>query len=503
MKRLAILTGLTVLALLIGVTGTTLRPDKAEARPTDVISFNQDVCAAVVVADLLDAGEGVADSSAEAADLCYLGAAGLLVPAHLNALAEILDGADIAEAEDATLEGAVDNPDTYSVLVDYSAAQLGADGSPVPGGQGMWVLTTVTNDDPVHLDADEGVWLSTGFTSSQTDCEPSVAVGIEDEDCDNDGAWGDGVVVEMLIGNGVADLGDAIITATQSGIDVEMDYTVVGPPDYLTLSATKGTIQEGAADEDCALVDFTSAIAKPQISGLMAEVVDEDGTALTGIQVAWGSSDNHNVHFALVQNGPDQGEQTVNTISLSSGGVVAAPNLGCGGDTGMATATAAVLEWDGGGLVPTNIDDETDVTVIGVPASMTLNATPPAMVCDGINSSVVTATLRDSLGNLVADGTPVHFSVQGPAVVNPIWASTIDGVASTTVTGLSGIVVMLPVSVTSGDLEASIGVACAAPPPPSLIGDVNCDERVSMVDAMLIAQLVAGLIDELPCGVTP
>ena len=167
MKKFTILAGLMTLALFIGVAGTSLRAGTAEARPTDVISFNPDVCVAVVIGDLTDAGESVADATDEAADLCYLAVGGLTDPANLNALAEILDGADIDEAEDATLEGAVDDPDTYGVLVDYSAAQLGTDGTTAPGEQQMWVLTMVTNDDPVHLDADEGVWLSTGLTSSR------------------------------------------------------------------------------------------------------------------------------------------------------------------------------------------------------------------------------------------------------------------------------------------------------------------------------------------------
>ena len=494
MKRLAILTGLMVLALLAGVAGTALRPDKAEASPTDVISFNPDVCAAVVVADLLDAGEGVADASDEAAALCYYGpAGGFINPAHLNALAEILDGADITEAEDATLEGAVDDPDTYKVLVDYSAAQLGTDGVTSPGGQQMWVLTMVTNDDNLALDADEGVWLSAGaagFESSLTQCEPAVANGISDDDCDNDGVWGDGVVVDFLAGNGFADLGEAIVTATQTGIDVEMDYTVVGAPDNLDLVTTKATISENAGSA-CDLLAFWDQIALPDVTGLLATVADEDGTELTGIWVDWDSSDDDNVHFALVQNGPDQGEQTVNTISLSSGGAVAALNLGCGGGPGVSTVTANV---DG-----TAIDDEVDITVVGAPASMTMDVAPAGIACDGVDSSVFAAHFFDSNGNPVADGTPVEFSVQGPALVNPIMTTTAGGSASTTVTGMSGITIMLPVHAISGAVQASIGVECVGTAP---LGDVNCDERVSMVDAMLIAQLVAGIIDELPCGVT-
>ena len=471
MKKFTILAGLMTLALFIGVAGTSLRAGTAEARPTDVISFNPDVCVAIVIGDLTDAGESVADATDAAADYCYLGASGLIVPAHLNALAEVLDGADIDEAEDATMEGAVDDPDTWGVLVDYSAAQLGSEGATAQNGQQMWVLTMVTNDDPVHLDADEGVWLSTGLTSSQSlpgDCP------FGDNDCDDDGNKGDGVVVDFLAGNGEADLGDAIITATQAGIDAEMDYTVVGPPDDVALTATKATIQEGAADEDCALGDFTTAIGKPQITGLLAAVTDEDGTALTGIHVLYDSSDEDVLHFALFQNGPDEGDEMDQSVSLSSGGVVAAPNLGCAGDAGEVTVTATLLDWDVVEFVETNIDDETDITVVGAPASMTLAASPSPITCNGVNSSEVSATLLDSAGKPVVAGNSVRFEVVALGIAEPIIAKTdANGVAKSKITPLSGVtagVTVLVMVVDDDTIEGNVLVACqpAVPivPPP-------------------------------------
>jgi len=337
MKKSVILAVLTILALFMGIAGTTLRVDKAEARPTDVVSFSQDVCFSFVVADL---GEQTATA------ICYpTGSPALLAPANLQSLAS-------------ELGGYVDDPDTYQDLVDASGAQLGADGNPGAGGQSLWVLTFVTNDQYVHLDADEGVWLSTSLTSSQVDCPAS------DDDCDDDGNEGDGVIVDMLVGNGVADLGAAIVTATQSGIDVEMAYAVVG---------------------------------------------------------------------------------------------------------------------------------------IG-PADLTLGADPASIACDGLTGSTITASLTDGDGNPVADGTPVHFSVQGRAIVDPVNALTIGGTASTELIGLSGVTVTLSVSATSGNLEDSVDVECVAVPPP---GDVNCSGQATMVDAMLIAQKVVGLIDEFPCGTLP
>ena len=478
MKKFTILAGLMTLALFIGVAGNSLRAGTAEARPTDVISFNPDICVATVIADLIANGTAtvtVAAATAEASDLCYLGAGGLTNPVHLNRLADILDGAglqDLTPVAAADPVGAVDDPDTYAVLVDRSAAQLGHDGTVLPGQQQMWVLTMVTNTDAdFKLDADEGNWLSSG--SSQATC----AFG--DLDCGGGPVKGDGVVVNFLEGAGVADLGPAVITATQSGIDVEMDYEVVGPPDDVTLTATKATIQEGAADADCDIGAFTTAIGKPQITGLLAAVVDEDGTAITGIQVGWDSSDGDVVHFSLVQNGADEGKELLQSVTLSSSGQISAPNLGCAGDAGTSTINATVLKWDpvevpAAKFVPTTMDDETDITVVGAPASMTLAANPPSITCNGVNSSEVSATLLDSAGKPVVAGNSVRFEVVALGIATPIIAKTdANGVAKSTITPLSGVtagVTVLVMVVDDDTIEGNILVACqpAVPivPPP-------------------------------------
>jgi hypothetical protein len=136
---------------------------------------------------------------------------------------------------------------------------------------------------------------------------------------------------------------------------------------------------------------------------------------------------------------------------------------------------------------------------VGAPDKMTLSASPAAMVCDGMDYFTITADLVDSYGNPVVDGTRVRFDAFGPAVVDPIVALTVDGAASSRIWALSGVATRIPVTVSSGDMEGMIGVDCVGPPPP-LTGDVNCSGSVTMVDAMLVAQKVVGLIPEFPCG---
>jgi Invasin, domain 3 len=471
MKKFAILAGLMTLALFIGVAGTALRADKAEARPEAVISINENVCVFLaagadwdtVVAPADMTGDGDIGKIDNAIWVCLEVApgSGLSNPDNLDALAD-------------ALQGAVDDPDTYADLVDATAAQLGVDDD---FGQNLWVLTFVTNDAPLDMDADEGVWESTNFSSSQATCPSApLLLGPLDDDCNDDGVKDDGVVVDLLDGDGVADLGDAIVTATQSGIDVEMDYVVVGMPDDVgSLTATKETLQEGAEDAACDLGDFAGSIGAAQVTGLLATITDEDGTELTGINVGWEASDEDVLHFALVQADDEltdlvdeEGDEIDLTTTISASGVVAAPQLGCGVDPGDVTVTAFADDDD-------TIDEEIDLTVVGAPASMTLAANPLSIACNGTNTSEVSATLLDGDGNPVVAGNSVRFEVVALGIANPIIAETdANGVAKSMITPLSGVtsgVTVLVSVVDDPDIEGNILVACT-PGPGTIPGPV-------------------------------
>jgi len=415
MKKFAILAGLMALALVIGVAGTTFRADKAEARPTDVISFNPDVCAFLTAGDT---------------DCWFLNATGL---------------GDVAD----DLEGDVDDPDTYADLVDASAAQLGRNSIEAATGmvpnlssQSMWVVVFATNGDEVTLNADEGIWLlGTGLGTSTTKQTPNA----------------DDMVVNLLYAGATAPLhlGDAIVTATQDGIDVEMDYTVVGDPDDFALTATKTTIQEYSG-ADCDLADAADEVGLPDVSLLIGKVVDEDGTELTGIWADWDSSDTDAVDLA---------EAT--TVSMVSDAGTAALDLACGDEVGESTITAEVSA---------SIDDEIDITVVGAPASMTLAANPPSITCNGTNSAEVTATVLDADGKPVVAGNKVRFEVVALGTANPIVAKTdANGVAKSTITPLSGItagVTVLVMVVEDETIEQNILVACQ-PAVPTVVPTVT------------------------------
>lgn len=99
----------------------------------------------------------------------------------------------------------------------------------------------------------------------------------------------------------------------------------------------------------------------------------------------------------------------------------------------------------------------------GEPAAIALTADPASILCDGTNSSTVTAKVTDAAGNNVVDGTPVTFSVIALGTANPIITSTSDGTVSSTVTPVFGATAGITVKVTSGRVASSIRIDCVAP----------------------------------------
>jgi hypothetical protein len=468
MKKFVVLAGLMAVALVLGMAGTAIRADKAQAKPEDVLAFSPNVCMAltsVLEADCNNDGDYTAADAAACQAICY---GTLATPAGLATLGLVL-GADSSTADGAaeTLancgNGVDDDADTvvddgcpkvndpalFQDLNDLSGTQL-ADNSTVANGGGLWVLTFVTNDGALTLEADEGVWDSNGLSS--------VSCPNADEDCNADGTKGDKVVVDRLLGNATADRGDAELVATQGGVDVIYDYVVVGDPDDIALAAVPdATVQEGLGAADC--VDnwhltpldssvFTDAVDTPEANGLTATVTDDDGTELAGIFVDWSSDDTHVADLNL---------DTSVTWALDAGTFAA--DVFCGDEVGTATITGDISV----------ADDSVDVTVIGAPDAMTLTASPASITCDGVSSSTVSAALVDSEGNMVVDGTKVRFEVVALGIADPITAKTAGGTgaAESKITPLSGVSagVVVLVSVPDADLEGNIRIDCAAPVP--------------------------------------
>jgi S-DNA-T family DNA segregation ATPase FtsK/SpoIIIE len=103
-------------------------------------------------------------------------------------------------------------------------------------------------------------------------------------------------------------------------------------------------------------------------------------------------------------------------------------------------------------------------TVTPNSASIALTVTPAEIVCDGFNSSTVTAHVTDAAGDSVVDGTPVSFQVDAFGTSNPQDTHTINGEASSIVTSRDGAAAAggITLVVMSGKARSSIRIACAS-----------------------------------------
>jgi hypothetical protein len=95
----------------------------------------------------------------------------------------------------------------------------------------------------------------------------------------------------------------------------------------------------------------------------------------------------------------------------------------------------------------------------GPPIALELTADPQQLVCDGEQESQVTARVIDALNNPVADGTEVHFEVVTLGTADPINATTLGGIAESTVVAL-GEDVGVVVNASAGEAAASIRIDC-------------------------------------------
>ena len=214
--------------ILAAQTSTGTRP--ALARPTGILALDPSIVNAL--------------TSATCAPSCDL-----TNPLHLLAVADADgDGDGVVEVGDfATLDVDENHIDATSGI--------------------LWILAFVTNDNQVQFVADEGVFAESG--ASHVGC-----VDIYDEDCDADGGKGDGVVVATLVtpAEPPADPGAAELVATQSGVDVLLDYVVgegVGEPrSVIALSPLiVNSLTQAACAPSCNLANPLDVLAVADADG--------------------------------------------------------------------------------------------------------------------------------------------------------------------------------------------------------------------------------------------
>jgi hypothetical protein len=373
--------------------------------------------------------------------------------------ADIAAYAAVLGDEDGTL-----TPDDLDDVQQFGGNQL-TDEDVTNLGQ-ILIFAFVDDDGAVLFDAETGVSIVVsndglgGEAAPPVDANPETCDGADDLDCgtttpDN----GDGIVVATATED-TADEGDEVtVEVSQEDSDPEVQtLNIVGTAFEVTVAPVETTIQSDAS-ADCAgedgdpAVDDDDALSNPDSTVAVARVLDNDERDLTRIETDFDTGDTDIAEIGDTTDVPGLG-----TVSIDAGETagIGAFAVVCGGDTTGDTTVTADIGTD---------DDSADITVVGEPANVTLAASPAQIACDGTQTSTVTATVTDSDGNNVANGTGVTFSVVALGTANPINTTTTDGTASSTITPLSGATAGVTVIVSSGDASASIRVDCSLPIP--------------------------------------
>jgi hypothetical protein len=358
------------------------------------------------------------------------------------------------------------------------------DGGTVNGT--IHIFAFVDNDGTVTFDATTGGTIDVNDDGCPDNVAASGNCGAGETEAaaadTNDETCGENDNLDLDCGTSVLDNGDGVVVATftengDAGDDVDVDVfqaddianvqtetiLIMGVPHDIALDVLKSPIQTsgsstevGNCEEDSDVSDATQ-LADLNRTFLKATVIDEDENELTRIAVDFEVDDED---IATFDN--DDGEDASDPKSFTGVSVDAgAAGIGsflvlCGGtDTGTVTVTATETVNDR--------DADAEVDVVGEPANVALTASPAAVFCDGAATSTVSATVTDSEGNNVANGSEVNFSVVALGTANPINATTTDGVATSTITPLSGAVAGVTVIVTAGDAQASIRIDCNTP----------------------------------------
>jgi hypothetical protein len=367
--------------------------------------------------------------------------------------------------------GAIDGVFTIE-STDFAGIDL--DGNQMSEVDGQLLMVVFVDDDaPVLLETTAGQFFGAGDNEFLCDTEA------EDEDCDNDGVAGDGIVAYRIDALDMANRGTNSAQATQNSITFPTDFLVTGESDSAEFFTLESSIQaSGLTEDDCPLIanvpDAVEALGRADKTVILGRTLDDEGTQLTGAFMGWDVDDADKAIWAA------PGTPTLDLGSFGFG----APNVLCGVDVaGTVELELELLNGAGeadlfGVGFNTAGDNETihlDFTVVGAPANMTLSAAPAELACDGIATSTVSATVTDVDGNPVVNGNEVTFSVQVLGTANPIVATTGEGgIATSVITPLAtGAPAGVPVVVTVDDLESSILVNCTgavgpgtAPPPP-------------------------------------
>lgn len=200
--------------------------------------------------------------------------------------------------------------------IDLDAGQLHS-------GDGFaFVLAFVDGDEPVTFTLPAGAGeFAHPFLDARAGAVWTCDTEDEDEDCDDDGIAGNGIVVagvcmsnDALGCGGPPDFGPALpgvrqLVVEQEGVEEEEPFTVVGEPAFIVIEALEATVENGVVDitgdgdlNDAGECSFGGGFfdipgtllaesATPQRTMLIARVKDADFNDVTGGWVRWVTND--------------------------------------------------------------------------------------------------------------------------------------------------------------------------------------------------------------------
>jgi hypothetical protein len=488
--------------------GSSLSPeqaDEAHAEPTAVVLFNGNFC---IVAGLAFAGLGTTDA--------VFSCGGLYLQGAMQTFISCVRGADVDQ--DATVDcvDAIEEDDDGVLDVEpEDFAPFDLDANQVHAGQFLNVIAFVDDDAGVRFLTDVGNFRGADdveYNKEYACTEDSP--GTIDPDCDGDPSTiGDGVVVARLFIDADDPRGEAEVIAIQDGVGWPSTFTVTGPPERIELAHLfgKDKIQVGgtaptlsgqpAQPSDCNLAlsveGVLGAQANPYQTIVVAKAFDDDDVeiASAGLIWQWG----YNGHGTVPGTSPYADESDLGGVStpltptVDTGALgLAFPELVCSkNEVGTLTLTAK-FDWPeaagviSGTLADENADATIDVEVLPPPGELSLVANPPALECNGLNTTTVTATALTTDGRNVANGNDVEWNVAVLGNANPLTADTTDGVATTVVTPLAPAGTGVPVIASIGEPTRFVRDS------DNRLDTDRTEPNPDYVEASLVVQCVAG-----------
>lgn len=475
-----------VLALLLAVMGSdtlSRRGSTAYASPTNGIFLTKSSCLA-----LLTAAKGPAGPGLECG---------------------ILGGVSSFNGNLATIAQYTGDKDGVPEYPDF--AQLDLDGNQLHEGDGLaFIMAFVDTKAPIQFLIDDGIPMGGGTLETPSGTPVTgpafvCATASVDADCDPASAGGDGIVVIAICGGSAsgdsgcansqtATRGPHKISIVQNQVPFDISYTIVGDAKTIQLTPLETTIAAGIQDlngdgklsaaNECPLAadvaGFTKALGQAEKTVVFARVADDSGQNITGAWVHW-DTDNHNIAMFATDLTP--------TLDLGTFGF-GAPQIVCGTNlAGVASMMGTLLKGPAGiplDALAADVATATPITVKGVPVTLAVQSTSGS--CDGASGPTVTATVSDSSGGSVADGTAVHFGAGSAAPA--VDATTSNGVASATIVAAAGTVGDIPVTVTTGTLQQPATLSQAA--------TASC-----VLGAAVTPTVGPGGVSPIPIGITP